>query len=114
MTAILNSIDGRRPKMSGNVDSVISKSGLVENVGVEVKIACISQAVQKLLQLPFLRPPSWTCGFRLHVTAMAVAPYVGFLDLENRVVAVGILILCAQNSRYIWVRLATPLCASRQ
>jgi hypothetical protein len=38
--------------VSGNVDSVISKSGLVENVGVEVEIASLSQAVQKL-PLPF-------------------------------------------------------------
>ncbi len=34
--------------MSGNVDTVISKSGLVENVGVEVEIASLYQAVQKL------------------------------------------------------------------
>ncbi len=74
MAAILNSVSGRRQKVSGNVDSVISKSGLVENVGVEVAIASISQAVQKFLPFPCLRPPSWICGFRLHVTAMAVAP----------------------------------------
>ena len=33
VAAILNSVDGRRREMSGNVDSVIFKSGLVENVG---------------------------------------------------------------------------------
>ena len=38
VAAILNSIGGRRQEMSGNVDGVISKSGLVENVGAEVEI----------------------------------------------------------------------------
>ena len=33
VAAILNSVGGRRREMSGNVDSAISKSGLVENVG---------------------------------------------------------------------------------
>ena len=60
--------------MSGNVDSVISKSSLVENVGVEVEILSLSQAVQKLLPFPFLRPPSWISDFRLHATVSAVAP----------------------------------------
>jgi hypothetical protein len=41
--------------------------------GVEVEIASISQAVQKLLPRPLKRPPSWICGFRLHVTSSAVA-----------------------------------------
>ena len=74
VAAILNLVSGRRREMSGNVDSVISMSGLVENVGAEVEIASIYQAVSKLLPLPFLRPPSWICGFRLHVTSSAVAP----------------------------------------
>jgi hypothetical protein len=74
VAAILNSVSGRCREMSGNVESVISKSGRVEIVGVEVEIASIYQAVQKLLPLPFLRPPSWICGFRLHVTSSAVAP----------------------------------------
>ena len=39
--------------MYDNVDSVISKSGLVENVGLAVDIASSSQAVQKLLGLQF-------------------------------------------------------------
>ncbi len=60
--------------MSDNVDSAIFKSGLVENVGVEVEIASISQSVQMLLPLLFLRPPSWISGFRLHVTVSALAP----------------------------------------
>ena len=30
-------------ELSGNVDSVISESGMVENVGVEVEIASLSQ-----------------------------------------------------------------------
>ena len=37
MAAILNSVGGRRLEMSDNVDSVILKSGLVENVGVKVE-----------------------------------------------------------------------------
>ena len=51
---------------SGNVDSVIEKSGLVENVGgsTTVEIASLFQAVQKLLLLLFLRPPSWISGRR--------------------------------------------------
>ena len=64
MAAILNSVGGRRREMSGNIDSVMSKSDLVENVGVEVEIASLSQAVQKLLPFPFLRPPSWISGGR--------------------------------------------------
>jgi hypothetical protein len=39
--------------MSNNVDSVIAKSGLVENIGVAVEIALLSQAVQKILPRPF-------------------------------------------------------------
>ncbi len=41
--------------MSGRVGSVISKSGMVENVGVAVEIAFPSLSVQKL----FLLPVSW-------------------------------------------------------
>ncbi len=52
VAAILNSVGGRRREMSNNVDSVRSMSGLVENVGVEVEIASISQAVQKSFSLP--------------------------------------------------------------
>ncbi len=74
MAAILNLVGGRRREMFGNVDSVIFKSGLVENVGVEVEIASISHSVQMLLPLSFLRPPSWISGFRLHATTMASAP----------------------------------------
>ncbi len=36
VAAIWNSVNGRHREMSGNVDNVISKSGLVENVGVEI------------------------------------------------------------------------------
>ncbi len=64
MAAILNSVDGRRHEMSGDVGRFIFKSGLVENVWVEVEIASLSQAVQKLLPLPFFRPPSWIPGGR--------------------------------------------------
>ena len=60
----LNSVDDRRREISGNVDSVISKSDIVESVGIEVEIASLSQAVQKLLPLPFLRPASWISGRR--------------------------------------------------
>jgi hypothetical protein len=45
VAAVLNSVGGQRLEMSGNVDNVIFKSGLVENVGVKVEIASISQAV---------------------------------------------------------------------
>jgi len=55
VAAIWKSVDGRHLEMSGNVDSVIFMSGLVENVGVEIEIASLSQAVQKLLPLPFFR-----------------------------------------------------------
>ena len=43
--------------MSGNVGSAISRSGMVENVGVAVGIASKSVSVQKLFQLPVLGPP---------------------------------------------------------
>ena len=51
---------------SGNVGQCRQyhiKSGQVENVGVEVEIALISQVVQKLLPLPFLRQPYWISSF---------------------------------------------------
>ena len=38
--------------MSGRVGSVISKSGVVDNVGVDVGIASPSVSVQKLFPLP--------------------------------------------------------------
>ncbi len=47
VAAILNSVDGRRHEMSGDVGRFIFKSGLVEYVGVEVEIASLSQAVQR-------------------------------------------------------------------
>ena len=74
VAAILKSVDGRRREMSGNVDSVVFKSGLVENVGVEVEIASLSQAVQKLLPLPFFRPPSWISGRRRGPILSGMAP----------------------------------------
>ena len=49
MTTILNF--GSRPT-SGNVDRVISESGMVENMGIEVGIATPSLTVEKLFPLP--------------------------------------------------------------
>jgi hypothetical protein len=49
MAAILNF--GSRPT-SDNVDKVISVSGMVENMGVEVEIATPSLTVEKLFPLP--------------------------------------------------------------
>ncbi len=43
VAAILNSVDDRRHEMSGDSGSVISKSDLVENVGIEVEISSCSQ-----------------------------------------------------------------------
>ncbi len=57
VAAILNSVDDRRHEMSGDISRVISKSGLVENVEVEVEIASLSQAVQKFLPFRFFGPP---------------------------------------------------------
>jgi len=77
---------GKRPtsEMPGDVDSVMPKSGLVENVGVEVEIASISQTVQKLLPFPFLRLPSWSLDLRLPVACDSNgSSTVGFLDLEK-------------------------------
>ena len=45
MAAILNSDDVRRREMSDDIENVISKSGLAENVVVEVEIASFSKAV---------------------------------------------------------------------
>ena len=113
MAAILNMVDGRRREMLVNVDSGIFKSGLVENVGIEVEITSISQAVQKLLPLPFLRPPSWICGFRLHVTTSAVAPLDSLTSKMG--VAVGISFPCAIELDICLGSVATtPLGASRQ
>ena len=74
VTAILNSVDDRRHEMLGDIGGVISKSGLVENVGVEVEVASLSQAVQKLLPLPFFRPPSWISGRRRRRIFPGMAP----------------------------------------
>ncbi len=60
--------------MSGDISSVISKSGLVENVGVEVEIALLSQTVQKLLSLPFFRPPFCISGGRRRRIFPGMAP----------------------------------------
>ncbi len=49
MAAILNF--GSRPT-SDNVDRVISESGMVENMGIEVGIATPSLTVEKLFPLP--------------------------------------------------------------
>ncbi len=38
----MNSVDGRHQEMSGDIGSVIPKSGLVEIVGVEVEIVSLS------------------------------------------------------------------------
>ncbi len=49
MAAILNF---RSRPTSDNVDRVISESGMVENMGVEVGIATPSLTVEKLFPLP--------------------------------------------------------------
>ncbi len=74
MATILKSVDGRRREMSGDVDSVTFKSGLVDNVGVEVEIASLSQAVQKLLPLPFFRAQFWISGRRRRIFFSGMAP----------------------------------------
>ena len=74
VAAILNSVDDRRREMSGKVGSVISLSSLVENVAVDVEIASLSQAVQKLLPLPFFRPPSWISSGRSGPIFSRMAP----------------------------------------
>ena len=53
VATMLNSTVHQYLKILGNVDSVILKSGLVENVWIVVQIASLSQAVQKLLPLSF-------------------------------------------------------------
>ncbi len=100
--------------MSGNVDSVISMSDLVENMGVEVEIASLSQAVQKLLPFTILRPPSWISGFRLHVTVSAVAPLDSSTSKIGGGVAVGISFLCVTELEICLGSIATPLRAPRQ
>ena len=42
--------------MSGRVGSAMSKSGMVENVGVAVEIALPAHIVQKVFPLPFPLP----------------------------------------------------------
>jgi len=90
MFSILKSVGGRRREISGNVDSVIFMSDLAENVGVEVEIASLSQAVQNVLPLPFLRPPSWIFGRRRRIlfgngtTEMPVGVNIRFMSLTGR------------------------------
>ncbi len=52
MATILNSVGGPRRKMSDNVDRVISESGMVENMKVDVDLATPSLTVEKLFSLP--------------------------------------------------------------
>jgi len=59
--------------MSGRVGSVISKSGVVENVGVAVGIASPSVSVQKLFPLPVPWPTLWLPDAGLCRTMSAVS-----------------------------------------
>ena len=58
VAAIFISVVGHHREMLVNVESILSTSGLVENMGLTVDIPSLSQPVQNLLPLPFLRPPS--------------------------------------------------------
>ena len=94
--------------MSDNVGSVIFKSGLVENVGVQVEITSLSQAVQKLLPLPFFRPPSWISGemrgriFFADGTIEKPVPENGGIDT-------GIMSLSGRWTKLEGVQICTPL-----
>ena len=55
--------------MSGRVNSVISKSGVVDYVGVAVGIASPSVSVQKLFPLPVS-----TTGFVAHIVGSRCGP----------------------------------------
>ncbi len=59
--------------MSGRVGSGISKSGMVENVGVAVAIASPSVSVQKLFPLPVPWPTLWVPDVALCRTMSAVS-----------------------------------------
>jgi hypothetical protein len=48
--------------MSGNIDSVISESGGVKNVGVAFEIVSLSLSVQMLFLLPVYSPPFLNSG----------------------------------------------------
>jgi len=50
--------------------SVLKRLG----VGVEAEISSLFQAVQKLLPLPFFRPPSWIAGKRSGQIFLRMAP----------------------------------------
>ena len=64
VAAILNSVDDRRHEMSGDIGSVIGLSmwGLVENVGVEVEIASLSQPFKSYCRFRFF--PAAILDFR--------------------------------------------------
>ncbi len=59
--------------MSGRVGSVISKSGMVENVGLAVEIASPSVSVQKVFPLPVPWPTLWLPEVGLCRTMSAVS-----------------------------------------
>ena len=71
--------------MSGNVDSVISKSGLAENVRADVEIASMSQiAVRSIVIAAFVFTAA-ILDLPLPVARDGIDfSTVGFLDLENR------------------------------
>ena len=92
--------------MSDNVGSVIFKSGLVENVGVQVEIASLSQAVQKLLPLPFFRPPSWISGGRRGPIFSRMAPLKS--PYPKMGVDTGIVSLSGRWAKLEGVQICTP------
>ena len=107
MAAILNSVGGRCREMSGNGDSVISKSGLVENVGEEVEIASLSQANSKVIAASVFTAA--ILDLQLSVARDGIgSSTVGSLDLENWGVAVGISFLYAIELEICLGSVATP------
>ena len=89
--------------MSGNVDSVIFNLGLDENVGVEVEIASRSKVIAASVFTAAI------LDLRLPVARDVIgSSTVGFLDLKNRGVAVGILFLHATELEIRLGSVATP------
>ncbi len=92
--------------MSGNVDSAISESGVVENVGAAAETASKSISVQKLFLLPVLVAAIVNFG-RRSISRDVVSAISESVMVENVGAAVGIASL-SRSVQKLFLPLISP------